>query len=241
MVCKEVKIVEGNYDKDGYSILRNKKLSLEIKNIKEEFKFFHSKFDKDASKNRNILKRFSDTFKVSNIFSNEIMYLILKTFINIKNPIFCGPVVSHYTSNDKTGSSYGLPFHQDYPSMASSKNSCIIWFCLEDCSTKNHSIAVIPGLHKNGLLPGDQNDGGYVLNLLEKDKEKEKILDIIAGDILIMSSFLPHKTYVNKMTKNFKLSFSRRIDDFENQDWAHRKFVNAYKTIVDRQLFRLSS
>ena len=43
------------------------------------------------------------------------------------------------------------------------------------------------------------------------------------------------------MTKNFKLSFSRRIDDFENQDWAHRKFVNAYKTIVDRQLFRLSS
>ena len=95
MVCKEVKIVEGNYDKDGYSILRNKKLSIEIKNIKEEFKFFHSKFDKDASKNRNILKRFSDTFKVSNIFSNEIMYLILKTFINIKNPIFCGPVVSH--------------------------------------------------------------------------------------------------------------------------------------------------
>ena len=90
-------------------------------------------------------------------------------------------------------------------------------------------------------MPGDQNDGGYVLNLLEKDKEKEKILDIIAGDILIMSSFLPHKTYVNKMTKNFKLSFSRRIDDFENQDWAHRKFVNAYKTIVDRQLFRLSS
>ena len=184
MVCKEVKIVEGNYDKDGYSILRNKKLSVEIKNIKEEFKFFHSKFDKDASKNRS-----SGQFTLNSL-------------------IFCGPVVSHYTSNDKTGSSYGLPFHQDYPSMASSKNSCIIWFCLEDCSSKNHSIAVIPGLHKNGLLPGDQNDGGYVLNLLDKDKEKEKILDIIAGDILIMSSFLPHKTYVNKMTKNFKLSLN---------------------------------
>ena len=241
MISKEVKIVGGNYDRDGYLILRNENLSKDIKCVREEFKLFHEKFDHDTFKNRNILKRFSDTFSVSNIFSNEIMDLILKKFINIKNPVFCGPIVSHYTSNDSTGSSYGLPFHQDYPSMASSKNSCIIWFCLEDCSFKNHSISIIPRFHKNGLLPGDQNEGGYVLNLSNKEKKKEKILDVKAGDVLIMSSFLPHKTYVNKQISNFKLSFSRRIDDFENKDWACRKYINAYKTSVDRELFRLSS
>ena len=61
-------------------------------------------------------------------------------------------------------------------------------------------MAVIPGLHKNGLLPGDQNDGGYVLNLLEKVKEKENFgyYSWRYSDNVI---FLPHKTYVNKMTK----------------------------------------
>ena len=47
------------------------------------------------------------------------------------------------------------------------------------------------------------------------------------------------KTYVNKGTKNYKLSFSKRIDDFNCKEWGKRKFINAYNNSVDRELFRI--
>ena len=52
-----------------------------------------------------------------------------------------------------------------------------------------------------------------------------------------MSSFLPHKTYVNPNTSKSKISLSRRVDDFGCKEWGKRDFVNAYSNQVDRQLY----
>lgn len=65
----------------------------------------------------------------------------------------------------------------------------------------------------------------------------EEILTIKTSQILFMSSFLPHKTYVNPNTSKSKISLSRRVDDFGCKEWSKRDFVNAYGNQVDRQLY----
>mgnify|MGYP000099976571 CR=1 FL=1 len=49
-----------------------------------------------------------------------------------------------------------------------------------------------------------------------------------------MSSFLPHKTFVNNESTISKVSLSRRIDDLSSTEWGERKFVNAYNNSIDR-------
>ena len=93
------------------------------------------------------------------------------------------------------------------------------------------------GHHKNGLLPGKQNEHGYEIEMSDEFLQSQETLSIKAGQVLLMSSFLPHKTYVNLKSKVSKISLSRRIDDFASEEWSKRKYVNAYQNKVDRNLF----
>jgi hypothetical protein len=237
MIESSIKIINGNYFRDGFTIIESKEIKENVDIIINEFNKFNSLFRNDKFKNRNILKRFSDCFAVNEFFSSKFLFKIVNQYCSIKVPVFCGPIFSHYTSHDQTGEGYGLPYHQDWPSMASSKNSIIIWFSLKDCDENSHSISVLRGHHKNGLLPGKQNEHGYEIEMSDDFLKFQETLSIKAGQVLLMSSFLPHKTYVNLKSKASKISLSRRIDDFASEEWSKRKYVNAYQNKVDRNLF----
>ena len=232
-----IQTISGNFLNDGFIIIESEKIKKKIFELKNEFNKFKGLFGNDKLKNRNILKRFSDSFGVSQIFSSNCIYFILNKHLNIKHPVFCGPSFSHYTSYDQTGEGYALPYHQDWPSMASSKNSLIIWFSLNDCSRDTHSIAILRGMHNEGLLPGNQNEHGYQISVTDSLIESEEVLEIKAGQILFMSSLLPHKTFINKNSKVSKISISRRVDDFKCKEWGKRNYINAYHNKVDRNLF----
>ncbi|BDW96807.1 hypothetical protein MACH10_24920 [Thalassospira tepidiphila] len=232
-------IVNGQFECDGYLILRHSTLSSTILELSDVFTEVKKKFDSDdVVLNRNLIKRFADCPEVARIFSSPELEFFLKKYLYIEWPVFCGPIVSHYTSNNMTGNSFGLPFHQDYPSMGSSKNAVITWFALQDCSAETHSLSVIPGKHKQGVLSGEQGLTSYEPNLLERDLDRQSVLEISAGDVLIMSCYLPHKTYVNHQYLGEKLSLSRRFDDLNNQEWVSRRYENAYGTTVDRTLWK---
>ena len=155
--------------------------------------------------------------------------------VGLSNPILSGPCVTHYTSNNLIGNSFGLPYHQDYPSMASSINSIIIWFNLYDSSPDEHSIEVVTGSHNQGIISGKHTSYGYVVN--ETKYPNSKILTIPSGSILVMSSFLLHRTHINNTTNLHKMSLSKRIDDLNCVVWKRNKYINAYSTEVDRKLF----
>ena len=53
-----------------------------------------------------------------------------------------------------------------------------------------------------------------------------------------MSSFLPHKTFVNPGFEGWKLSISQRFDDLNDHEWALRGYKNAYTIAVDREMYR---
>ena len=203
--------------------------------LKSRFEFnFQRRFSDEPEANRNLIKRFTDSIELASLFAApELVDLVRGLGVNA--PVYCGPIVSHYTHSDLTGNSYGLPWHQDYPSMASSSRALIAWVSVNDCSAETHSIEVAPGRHMEGLLAGQQNAAGYIL--AHQEFANSRVLDIRAGDVLILSPYLPHRTFVNTASSGYKLSFSRRFDDLECPTWPARKFANAYGINVNRELY----
>jgi len=222
------------YKQDGYILYKNNGLIELIAELKLRFENFYIKqFGNDIETNRNIIKRFGDDIECQKIFINTTIVEIVQS-LGINIPVFCGPTFTHYTANNLTGNSYGLPLHQDWPSMGSSMNSLIIWVNLQHSGVRTHSISVAPGMHK-GLLPGVQCENGYILN--SQEQYDLEVLEIQAGELLIMNSFLPHKTYVSNVSSEWKLSMSRRVDDFDDEQWANRGYKNAYANSVNRNLY----
>jgi hypothetical protein len=224
------------YLHDGYVIVQLQEIHELVKRLKMRFeRDFQNRFCDDPFTNRNLLKRFADSIELSSLFAAPSLVDAICS-IGIHEPVYCGPVVSHYTHSDKIGNSYGLPWHQDFPSMASSANSAVVWISVNDCNAQTHSVEVAPKYHAKGLLPGDQLDNGYVLK--EQAFEGSCVLEINAGDVLVFSPYLPHRTHVNSASLAYKLSFSRRFDDLDCPHWAKRQFVNAYGVSVDRSLYK---
>jgi type I restriction-modification system DNA methylase subunit len=110
---------QNNYRTNGWFILKLPEFEQKIKNIKKIFlKTYYSKFTTDVESNRELIKRFVDHPDVLNAIYSHDLISTLKETMNINNLIKCGPCITHYTSNDTTGNSFGVDYHQDYPSMA---------------------------------------------------------------------------------------------------------------------------
>lgn len=224
----------------GYVVINSVKLIQQVQEIKS---LFHKEFESRMSQaspenNRELIKRFVDHPFVSGLFCSNNFIKILNEEIGFNIPVKCGPTVSHYTSLDETGNGYGLPYHQDYPSMSSSKLSVICWLNLVDSSAESHGIELIPKLHKDGLLSGSQTDRGYILSDEVFDRRQSIVPQIKAGELLVMTSFTPHRTFVNSNFIGWKLSISQRFDDLSDSDWASRGYKNAYDIIVNREMYK---
>lgn len=222
----------------GYVVVKIQDIHDHIISLKKDFEdSILSGFNDNVTSNRNMIKRFAESPKVMSIFQNQELLELLKDIADITYPVYCGPIVSHYTSNDSTGAGYGIPWHVDYPSMGSSKRSVICWVALSESGPDTHGLNIIEGHHKAGLLNGKQTEKGYEIDYLDSYRSREVIPQVSAGDIIIMTAFTPHKTYINKCYKGWKLSFSHRFDCLNDAEWGKRGFANAYNIKVDRELY----
>ena len=121
--------------------------------------------------------------------------------------------------------------------MGSSKQSVICWLNLVDANSGTHGVEILPGMHQAGLLPGKQTQSAYVLDEDVTRDVDSLVPRIFAGDLLLMSSFLPHRTHVNPSFSDWKLSISQRFDDLSDSEWAKRGYRNAYGIHVNRRLY----
>jgi ectoine hydroxylase-related dioxygenase (phytanoyl-CoA dioxygenase family) len=84
------------------------------------------------------------------------------------------------------------------------------WVALDDCDEANGQMTIIPGSHKNGILPVQQanreisftNGQSYI-----PEGSKEIGIDMKAGDVLYFGGFTIHGSYPNKTTDRFRRSF----------------------------------
>ena len=224
-----------NFESQGYCLISSSYLVEQMAKIRSIFESSYlTKFNEDPIFNRQIIKLLTNDLLVKSFFlSDEIINSVKNA--GLRYPISSGPLVSHYTGKDLTGGGYGLGFHQDYPSMAGSKNSVIVWSSIYDTNPDTHGISVVPASHKIGLHPGTQTERGYLVG--QVDESSVKFIHIQAGDILIMSAYLLHATYINPVATKPKLSLSARFDDFESKEWQKRGYISAYSTMVDRDAY----
>ena len=174
--------------------------------------------------------------------SVEIRQFILEFskeyLVDLFTPVFCVPCVTHYTANDRISGSFGLGWHQDWPSMASSKSSVIMWTSLTPVSKKTHGLEIIKNSHTAGIYPGSASDHGWIVDPTEINEEDRVIPDLQNGGVLVFSSFMLHRTYVNPDFKGYKMSISQRFDNLEDEEWRRNIFPSAYSVAVDRSCFK---
>jgi ectoine hydroxylase-related dioxygenase (phytanoyl-CoA dioxygenase family) len=231
----DVQVVAGDFQRLGFEIVTTPESRALIRTVRSKFETrVSTRFGEDPVRNRNLIKLLAEDIDVKRFFCSPDMVSALKARIRIADPVQTGPVVTHYTASNTTGNNYGLPYHQDWPSMGTSSNGVIAWTSISDVGRNGPGLRVVPGSHLLGLWPGNQTDSGYVLHQQEIDDYLD--VEIEAGHILFMSPYLVHRTRTSD-SSDWKLSLSCRFDDFECQDWDRRNFVSAYKTAVDRQAY----
>lgn len=230
-----MKIVSGDFFKQGFAVVETRAGRAQMRMLRERFSSRYTpRFQNDPVRNRNIIKLFAEDIDVKRFFCGPDFDEIFKDYLSMAEPVQTGPVVTHYTANDLTGGNYGLPYHQDWPSMGTSAKGVIAWVSITDAKADAPGLTILPCSHLSGLWPGEQTDTGYVLS--EQAFDNALDVEVDAGQILLMSPYLVHKTRMP--TKDtWKLSLSCRFDDLSCQQWNRRNYVSAYRTTVDRSTY----
>lgn len=228
-------IIAGDYRRLGFAIVSLPGAAASMDALRARFENrVATRFTEDPSRNRNIIKLLAEDIEIKRFFCSPALVGALKSVLAMAEPVQTGPVVTHYTASNSTGNGYGLPYHQDWPSMGTSANGAIAWTSLTDIGRDGPGLRIVPGSQHRGLWPGSQTDSGYVLQ--QQDIAGHLDVEIEAGQVLLMSPFLVHKTRTSAAA-DWKLSLSCRFDDFECPAWERRNFVSAYRTAVDRNVY----
>ena len=232
-----MKIVSGDFLKYGYAVVETFTGREQMKVLRDKFlSRYFSRFQSDPIRNRNIIKLFAEDIEVKRFFCMPYFDQIMNSYLFMLEPVQTGPIVTHYTANDFTGGNYGLPYHQDWPSMGTSTKGVIVWTSITESKSDSPGLSILPGSHLNGLQPGEQTTKGYVLD--KQDFKSALDIEVNSGEILLMSPFLVHKTRMATEDGKWKLSLSCRFDDLSCPIWNKRNFVSAYRTIVDRDTYK---
>jgi len=198
------------------------------------------------SRNRKIWTGVYDSIK----FHPDLFYLSgLKEFkkiakiAGIKNPCHGQrPLVRVDMPNDKK---FSFKSHQDYPFNMGSINSVTVWMPLQDTNIKMGTLKIAERSHmprkilkyaldgkkfdidyantvinKKKIKPGKKNT--YTMSLNDKKYEYSDI-NLKAGQALVFSQFLVHKSGINK-SKKIRFSVQLRFNDLGEYDYAKRNY-----------------
>jgi len=229
------------FHKHGFCIYTSPDIEKKIKLCKKNYQKFYLK--KFASKNDkraiNICKSFSRDLSIANIYSDKNFINFLKK-INVSKQILTCPFFTHLITYNKISKLQFLPFHQDWPSLATSLDGVVAWFNFSNEKNNNLNGLEFVLTFKKRILKGKVKNNLYKISESEiKNIETIKILP--KNGILIFSTFLPHRTIppMKKGNKNFwRMGVSTRFDNLNCKFWNKNHFVNAYTNFVDRNLFK---
>ncbi|WP_226383470.1 phytanoyl-CoA dioxygenase family protein [Burkholderia mayonis] len=88
---------------------------------------------------------------VKRFFCSPELIGALDAHLGIAMPVQTGSIVTHCTANNSIGNNYGLPCHQDWPSMGTSSRDVIAWTAIPDVRKGAPGLRIVPGSHLRGL------------------------------------------------------------------------------------------
>ena len=108
---------------------------------------------------------------------------------------------------------FTTPPHQDYFYIGGNVDTWTAWIPIGDCSCDLGSLAVLPGSHKNGLLPVQvaQGAGGHATQAVAENGWARA--DFQCGDVLCIHSLLIHQGQDNLSNRSLRLSLDLRFQN----------------------------
>jgi hypothetical protein len=119
------------------------------------------------------------------------------------------------------------PPHQDWRSIQGSLNSLVVWIPLLNLDKALGTLEVVPKSHHDGLLESTEDDFYRTVGREKYPDSTFRSIEVEAGDCLIFSTFLVHRSG-NNTTDRIRWSCHFRYNDMKERTFVDRAFPNPY-------------
>jgi phytanoyl-CoA hydroxylase len=117
--------------------------------------------------------------------------------------------------------------HQDWRSTQGSLDCVTIWAPLYDVGLADYPLEVIPGSHRDGLLEHEPDMPNWRVGDQLYDESAFQPLSLKAGDAVIFSGFLVHRTG-ERGGADVRVAFSFRFNNAAEPSFVARNYPNPY-------------
>jgi len=185
-------------------------------------------FDEDSDTLFNCGKQIQHLISLHQMSISDEVVLTLKTY-GLTRPIISTRPVMYFNHPrlSKQRVYHTVDAHQDWRSMQGSLNSAVIWAPLMNIDKSLGALEVLPGSHLNGLLTNNLENGFGMVDLSLVKNKKFVSVEMDAGDALLFSSFLIHRSG-NNVTNKPRWSCHFRYNDLDESTFCERGFPHAY-------------
>jgi hypothetical protein len=149
--------------------------------------------------------------------------------LGIARPVLSTRPVVHIVSDDLKvpGGYHRTPPHQDWRSVQGSLDALVAWVPLMSIDSQNSPLEVAPGSHRLGLLPSVPHPFGTTVAPDHIAENAFVPLNVEAGDLVIFSMFLVHRTGASGLP-GVRWAASFRYNNLDEPSFIARDFPNPY-------------
>jgi phytanoyl-CoA hydroxylase len=240
------------YNQDGFLLLRSFFDKAEIKRLREEAKrVFEAQLKRhgldaedlaiEANFNKALFKLFETDFQEVANCGKQVQHLIslhrlgtdpriveLLTALGLTFPCISARPVLFFNSRHvaKKEEYWRLGAHQDWRSSQGSLDAVTIWAPLVDIDKSLGALEVVPASHKWGLL---ESEGVSYYGKISEDVKTSDFLpiEVEAGDALVFSSFLVHRSGTNS-TESIRWSCHFRYNNLSERTFIDRGYPHPF-------------
>ena len=138
------------------------------------------------------------------------------------------PVIHYMADRLKVpGGYHKTPPHQDWRSVQGSLDGVTVWAPLFDVGLGDYPLEVVPGSHLTGLLPESFEQSNFHVRTDLYGEDDFRPLEMRAGDAVIFSGFLLHRTG-ERGGLDVRVALSFRFNDVAEPHFARRNYPNPY-------------
>jgi hypothetical protein len=117
--------------------------------------------------------------------------------------------------------------HQDWRSVQGSLDGVTVWAPLYDVGLADYPLEVIPGSHRRGLIEHEPDMPNWRVQDGLYDQSAFEPLVLKAGDAVIFSGFLVHRTG-ERGGRDVRVAFSFRFNNAAEPSFVARNYPNTY-------------
>ncbi|MFT5532240.1 MAG: ectoine hydroxylase-related dioxygenase (phytanoyl-CoA dioxygenase family) [Candidatus Paceibacteria bacterium] len=179
---------------------------------------------------------------VSTLLNNSSIQHFLKTVLDFGTVFVPGGQTVHIQSAElKIPNGYfGLPAHQDWPSVQGSMDGVGVWIPLCVIDEYAYPLEIISGSHHQGLLAPENKTADSIWSIETSDDAAFESVCVAPGDVVFFSNFLVHRSGMNGRPDFMRIACSSRFDNGGDPSFISRGLPTAYSRSVNRKLMDFS-